>query len=85
MTEAGNPTRTFGPGYLAKESTAICMEKVQSLLDATIGMTLVSDLTVTLTAVQAWAALAQVHATAALVGATEAQLLLQKTCRCIRD
>lgn len=71
MTE-GVRTRTFGPGYDAKLSTAVCMDKVQELLDATGTMTLLSDLTMTLRAVQSWTSLAQVHATVALVQAVEA-------------
>lgn len=82
-------SRTFGPGYLAKESTAICMAKVQELAESTAGLTLVSDLTIVVAAMQAWATIAQVHATAALVEATEAAAavaaLPKKTCRCIRD
>lgn len=63
--------RTFGPGYDAKLSAALCMDKVQELVDGAARQTIVSDLSITLQAAQLWTALAHVHATCALVYATE--------------
>lgn len=80
--------RTFGAGYDAKASTAICMDKVQEILDTALASANgkpVQQVAADIQAAQLWTALAQVHATALLALATEELAAPKKTCRCIRD
>lgn len=73
----------FGPGYDAKLSTAGALNAAEELLDSWRNKDMAyEELTVRIAANRFWVAVAQVHATAALVYATEAAAEAKKTCRC---
>lgn len=89
MTELfPGPGHAFGPGYDAKASVALCMQEAANSMRAYNGKTMPTvDVAAHIENTKMWVASAQVHATALLALATEAQLALKqpKTCRCIRD
>lgn len=67
-------TRTFGPRYDAKSAVAECMDIAQAIVNDNLsGKSLPTDLQNSyVQTIRMWVDIAQVHATAALVLATEA-------------
>lgn len=79
--------RTFEGSYDAKLSVAHAMAEVERLWQENLcgkSMT-VTEAEGYFRQVDMWLGIAQVHATAALVYATEAAAAPKKTCRCVRD
>lgn len=81
------PGQTFGPGYDAKASVALCMQEAADSMKAYGGVSMPTEsLLAHIQNTQMWVASAQVHATALVALALEAQLVLKqpakKMCRC---
>lgn len=79
--------RTFEGSYDAKLSVAHAMAEVEKVWqDKLCGRSIpVAEAEGYFRQIDMWLAVAQVHATAALVYATEAAAAPKKTCRCVRD
>lgn len=77
--------RTFDGSYDAKLSVAHAMAEVGDLWRQIAGKSMpVTEAEGYFKQITMWLSIAQVHATAALVYATEAAAAPKKTCRCIK-